>query len=167
MTSQADIVLPLLHRYAMAIDMQRWNILDSVFTPDVTVDIGPVWTGLPLVRQAYEGFHACLDASCHTVGNPVWVFDGDRATVLSSVHAILVRADAPGGNTLQNWGWFEDMLSLQPSGSWRIAHRRGRIWRIEGNRGLFSADGGTELPFEPLSLKTAASTGQIGLPDLL
>jgi hypothetical protein len=47
MRSESDIILPLLHRYAIAIDAQKWELFDEVFTPDVVANYtNSTWVSL-------------------------------------------------------------------------------------------------------------------------
>jgi hypothetical protein len=47
MRNESDIILPLLHRYAIAIDAQKWELFDEVFTPDVVANYtNSTWVSL-------------------------------------------------------------------------------------------------------------------------
>src|SRR5207237_9360143 len=74
----------LLTRYAMAIDDGDWDALDSVFTPEATIDYtsaGGIRGSFPEVKPWLEKALAPFPVRQHVIANQRAVIQGDRATV--------------------------------------------------------------------------------------
>jgi len=50
---EGAIVMSLANRYALAVDTQRWELFDEIFTEDVVSDYGPtaIWKDLASFKQ--------------------------------------------------------------------------------------------------------------------
>lgn len=116
----------LLTRYCHAIDTRAWDDLDTVFTPDATID----YTAAGGVRGAFPEVKAWLAEvlprfamTQHLVTNHDIRVDGDRATSRVYVHNPMGSRNAEG--TLDVFffgGWYNDQLIRTPAG-WRITAR--------------------------------------------
>ena len=123
----------LLTRYAMAIDDGDWDALDSVFTPEATIDYtsaGGIRGSFPEVKAWLEKALAPFPVRQHLIGNKRVAIDGDRATVRAYFFnpMRLTLADgtsrsAPGG------GYYNHRLIRTPEG-WRSQELvEDEVWR--------------------------------------
>ena len=123
----------LLTRYAMAVDDGDWDALDTVFTPDATIDYtsaGGIRGSYPEVKAWLEKALAPFPVRQHMIGNKRVAIDGDRATVRAYFFnpMRLTLADgtsrsAPGG------GYYNHRLIRTPEG-WRSQELvEDEVWR--------------------------------------
>jgi len=123
----------LLTRYAMAVDDGDWDALDTVFTPDATIDYtsaGGIRGSYPEVKAWLEKALAPFPVRQHLIGNKRVAIDGDRATVRAYFFnpMRLTLADgtsrsAPGG------GYYNHRLIRTPEG-WRSQELvEDEVWR--------------------------------------
>jgi 3-phenylpropionate/cinnamic acid dioxygenase small subunit len=116
----------LLTRYCRAIDTRAWDDLDTIFTPDATID----YTAAGGVRGAFPEVKAWLAEvlprfamTQHLVTNHDIQVDGDRATSRVYVYNPMGTRNAAGTLDLFFFGgWYNDRLVRTPDG-WRIAER--------------------------------------------
>ena len=119
-------IADLLARYSDAIDNQRWDDLDRVFTPDAVVD----YTAFGAPRGNLTETKAFLQkvlpghvSYAHLLGLPVIDLDGDTARARTPCHNPMVYRDADGKEQSYTCGlWYVDQLVRTPEG-WRIAER--------------------------------------------
>ncbi|MBK6288833.1 MAG: nuclear transport factor 2 family protein [Gammaproteobacteria bacterium] len=116
----------LLYRYAWMADKRKWELMDSVFAPEATVDYtstggkkGPYRPTLEWLHRALEGWPVNL----HFTSNICIEIDGDRANCRCMFLAPMARQRADGSQeVITNAGYYFDKLTRGPSG-WRIAER--------------------------------------------
>ena len=119
-------IADLLARYADAIDNQRWDDLDEVFTPDAVIDYtafgaprGDLASTKVFLAKVLPG-HVSY---AHMLGLPVVRIDGDTATARTPCHNPMVFHDKEGKEQIYTCGlWYEDELVRTDAG-WRIAER--------------------------------------------
>lgn len=125
LSDRAEIA-DLLARYSDAIDHQRFDELDEVFTPDAVID----YTAFGAPRGDLASTKAFLQkvlpghvSYAHLLGLPVIDLDGDTATARTPCHNPMVYLDAEGNEQLYVCGlWYVDELVRTPAG-WRIKQR--------------------------------------------
>ena len=134
----------VMHRYALAIDTQRWEDLVSVFAPSITADFRSfgareVWEGpgagwVEQVKTTIAG----MDATQHAMSNHLYDVESDVATGTTYIQARHVCNNEWGDNTYTIGGHYEvRMVSLD--GAWRIsAYTLVCTWH-EGNRQVLKA----------------------------
>ena len=121
-------------RYCRALDTRDWPLLDEVFLPDSTAELGSTTTlvGIDAIRGRIRTALEHLDDSQHLVGNHEIDVVGDSATHRCYLQAQHIRAEATGGPNYIVAGRYEDRLVRTLNG-WRIAHRTLTVMWTEGN----------------------------------
>ena len=134
LVDERDIVRVAL-RYARALDTKDWALLDEVFLPDATAELGSrtLLEGIEAIRRRIRTALEALDASQHLVGNHEVDVVADTATHRCYVQAQHVRRAAPGGPNYIVAGIYEDRL-MRTAAGWRIAPTdltvgSGPVWR--------------------------------------
>lgn len=138
-------------RYTWALDAKSWDLLDDVFTPDATADLGGVSSdGREAIKERIAAALGPLDVSQHLVGShDVTVGpDGDAATHRCQLHAQHVRRAATDDvgpdasiearsspDRFVVAGIYDDRL-VRTDGGWRIAHRTLTVTWTSGNPGV-------------------------------
>jgi hypothetical protein len=152
-------IVDLLNLYGLAIDTQRYELFDQVFTPDLKADYNPPVTfdSRDAIKQTMHDFHLALDGSLHRITNHQVRVDGDRAAAISYVVVRLLKDP----DYFQMAGFYDDEL-VRTADGWRISKRlfRGSWW--EGSTGLF----GGLSPFVA-TLRRVNESGQLGYPKAL
>jgi hypothetical protein len=155
-------IVNLINLYPVAVDSQRWEVFDSVFTPDVHADFGgqAVWDGLEPLKQAFDMIHAPFDATQHATRGHHVHLDGDRATCLSYVHGRFIRSVPQGGNMFESTGWYDDELARTTRG-WRISRRV--CWMVwwGGNPAVLETAPGVKVEQVLDSLRAEARAGRV------
>ena len=160
--SEADTILPLIHLYALAIDTQKWDLFDEVFTSDVIADYGEgaVWTDLATFKQVFAVIHAVYSGTQHTMSNTVWDLQGNTGYALSYGHFRLIKPGTPGGDFWEGQGYYDDKL-VKVHGKWRIKHRINRITWAGGNPQVLQTTPGVEVQVPITSLHQVAGAGNL------
>ncbi|RDI54593.1 nuclear transport factor 2 family protein [Nocardia mexicana] len=116
----------LMVRYSHAVDTQRWDALDEIFTPDAFIDyttMGGPKGGLPEIKQFLAQVMPNFLAFQHLISNSSITVDGDTATGRTMCHNPMLTPDGDGGQRLMLCGlWYLDTFA-RVDGSWRIARR--------------------------------------------
>jgi len=132
----------VLYRFADGIDRKDWARYRSVFADEIDLDYSSyragnvgTWKADDWVARAASLFPG-LDASQHTITNPLVTVDGDSARIQAYVRADHVLVGAPGGDIYTLGGYYDDGLVRGADGVWRI-RRKSLVMRWqEGNRPL-------------------------------
>ena len=129
---RAIVAVALL--YCRALDTKNWSLLNEVFLPDATAELGAgaKYAGRDKVVGRVSAALGQLDESQHLVGNHEVKVDGDTATHRCYLQAQHVRRDATGGPNYIVAGRYEDRLERTTAG-WRIAHRNLVVMWTQGN----------------------------------
>jgi len=161
---EAGIVLSLVNRYALAVDTQRWDMFDEVFTEDIAADYGPTakWSDLKTFKNDFAAYHAPFDGTQHTMSNINWDFRGDTAHAITYGHWRLVRYGVGGGDFWEGQGWYDDELVRLDAG-WRIRKRICRIIWWGGNPKVNETVPGVHFELEISSLRGEADKGAVSL----
>lgn len=116
----------LVTRYANAIDARDWDALDSVFTPDATIDYtesGGAKGRYPEIKAWLPTALGAFPAFQHLVGNTQAMIDGDTATARTMLFNPMVHRDAEGREQTFFMGlWYRDRL-VRTADGWRISDR--------------------------------------------
>ncbi|MFI0447817.1 nuclear transport factor 2 family protein [Actinomadura sp. 6N118] len=115
----------VLARYALAVDSGRWDLLDTVFTADATLDYsssGGVTGSLDEAKAFLAKVLPAWPGRQHLIGATLIAFDGDRAEVTASFTDTLapsrdaINADTPG--LIRGGGWYHHRM-VRTAGGWR------------------------------------------------
>ncbi|MEC9344867.1 MAG: nuclear transport factor 2 family protein [Pseudomonadota bacterium] len=114
----------VMHRYATAIDMRDFDLLEQVFDDPVEADFsrfgGATYAGeragwIDQVRKTVSG----LTSTQHLTGNHVHRVEGDRAHLTAYLQAMHHLSGARGDPDYLIGGYYEIELARRPAG-WRI-----------------------------------------------
>src|SRR5579864_7518594 len=121
-------IVNLINLYGLAMDTQRWDLFDRIFTPDVEVDFGPgsQWTDRAAFKSDFAAYHAPFDSTQHAMANHVVEVAGDTAQAFTYGFWRLIRRGMEGGDFWEGTGWYEDALVRTGEG-WRIKRRVCRL----------------------------------------
>lgn len=115
----------LLTRYATAVDRRDWDLWETCFTPDATIDYtafggveGPVRT----VRAWLEDVMPRFEMSQHLVVNREITIEGDTARSRAAFFNPMALSTHEGRVLFFDGGYYVDRLVRTPAG-WRIWRR--------------------------------------------
>jgi 3-phenylpropionate/cinnamic acid dioxygenase small subunit len=116
----------VLQAYAWMVDQRKWELIDSVFAPDGTIDYsstggkkGPAKPILAWLHRALEPWPINL----HHITNVCIEIDGDRAKSRCYFLAPMGRMKPDGTQeVITNAGYYFDEFVRTPAG-WRIRER--------------------------------------------
>src|SRR3954471_3873877 len=121
--SDRDQITAVLVRYATGIDSRDWPLFRTCFTPDVHADYGDigVWDGVDAITEYMATVHADMPATNHMLSNVTIDLDGDRASTVTYVHAVLLLSRDPQ-HAVDAVGTYRDEFVRTDDG-WRIRER--------------------------------------------
>ena len=126
----------LLQRYTAAIDAKDWDLLDTVFTPDATLDYtssgGPVGP-YPEVKAWLQRALALFPMTHHMIGKSTVRVDGDRAECRSIFYnpmgmaidengRFVAEGPGSGQHVFVVGGFYNDTCERTADG-WRIVRK--------------------------------------------
>ena len=117
-------ITDVLIRYATGIDTQDWPLFRTCFPDDVHADYGDigVWYDVEGITEFMATSHKGMPATNHMLTNMASEVDGDRATAVTYVHAVLMVSRDPE-TSIDAVGKYEDEFVRSADG-WRIAARK-------------------------------------------
>jgi 3-phenylpropionate/cinnamic acid dioxygenase small subunit len=117
-------IAEVLNRYATGIDSKDWPLFRSCWTDDIDVDYGDLgrFTTADELTDLMTKLHDSMGPTYHRMSNFVIDVDGDRATVRSYVHAVLMLRPGDSANWVDAVGHYDDVFVRTPEG-WRISSR--------------------------------------------
>jgi 3-phenylpropionate/cinnamic acid dioxygenase small subunit len=123
-------IADVLIRYATGIDSKDWPLLRSCWTDDIDVDYQQLgrFTSADALTDVMRQLHENMGPTYHRMSNFVIAVDGDRATVRSYVHAVLMLQPDDSANWVDALGHYDDVFVRTPDG-WRISERVSRTAR--------------------------------------
>ena len=158
-----DQIIQVVNLYGLAVDTQRWDLFDQVFTEHVDADFGPGvhWTDLARFKADFAAFHDPFDATQHVMTNHNVRVQGEVAHALTYGAWRLVRKAAVGGPLWDGTGWYDDELVLGHAG-WRIRKRVCRVVWWTGNPRVKETLPG--VVFEDIrdALRSEGAAGRLG-----
>ena len=88
MSARNDII-QLINLYGFAVDTQRWDLFDQVFSEYVEADFGGSahWHGLEQWKADFAAFHAPFDATQHVMTNHQVRVLGEHGTTATPAEA--------------------------------------------------------------------------------
>ncbi len=167
MPNQTDDIVAitqLINLYGFAMDTQRWELFDRIFTGDVEADFSDSahWRDLASFKADFAAFHAPFDSTQHCMMNHVVRVHGDSAQAFTYGSWRLIRRAAEGSPLWDGSGWYDDALVRTDDG-WRIRHRVCRVvWWI-GNPLVNEAIPGVKFDLKSIVLRSEAAAGRVGL----
>lgn len=131
---ETSAIIQLLNLYGFAVDTQRWDLFDRIFTEDVEADFSEPahWRDLASFKRDFAAFHDPFDSTQHCMMNHLVEVDGDTAQAFTYGTWRLVRRGVDGGPLWDGSGWYDDDLVRTAQG-WRIRHRTCRVVWWTGN----------------------------------
>lgn len=166
--SDREEIIQLLNLYGLAVDTQRWDLFDRIFTEYVEADFGPgvVWSNRERFKADFAAFHAPFDATQHVMTNHLVTVEGDVAHALTYGQWRLVRHAAANPQTGAGplWdgsGWYDDELVRTHAG-WRIRRRVCRVIWFTGNPRVKDTLPGVVFEDAVFELRGEASEGYLG-----
>ncbi|CAN5667528.1 hypothetical protein BH09ACT7_BH09ACT7_30890 [soil metagenome] len=168
--SASDVVAitQLVNLYGVAVDSQRWDLFDRIFTADVDADFsdGAHWTDLAQFTSDFAEFHDPFDTTQHTMSTHVVEVAGDRAHSFCNGSWRLVRKAVDGNPLWDGTGWYDDELVRTEQG-WRISHRICRITWWTGDPLVQETIPGVKFDLATTVLRREAAAGRVGVLDVL
>jgi hypothetical protein len=163
--AEQDVVpiVNVINLYGLAMDTQRWDLFDRIFTPDVVVDFGPgsQWSELAAFKADFAAYHAPFDSTQHVMANHVVEAAGDRAHAFTYGLWRLIRRGMEGGDFWEGTGWYDDEL-IRTQAGWRIRRRACRVVWWGGNPIVNQPIPGVSFEGKYHALKTEAAAGAVG-----
>ena len=160
--SDSDSIIQLINLYGFAVDTQRWDLFDRIFTADVEADFSEAahWHELQKFKSDFAVFHAPFDSTQHAMMNHLVNISGDRANGFTYATWRLIRKGVEGGDLWEGTGWYDDQLVRTRDG-WRIQKRTCRVAWWGGNALVQEALPGAKFTPNSLALRDEASAGRI------
>jgi 3-phenylpropionate/cinnamic acid dioxygenase small subunit len=115
----------LLTRYATAVDQRDWDLWETCFTPDATIDytaFGGVAGSVKQVRAWLETVMPRFEMSQHLVVNREVTIEGDMARSRAAFFNPMALSTPEGRTLFFDGGYYLDRLVRTPAG-WRIWRR--------------------------------------------
>lgn len=116
----------LLTRYATAVDTRDWDLWESCFSPDATIDytaFGGIAGSVRTVRAWLAEVMPRFEMSQHLVVNREVTIEGDTARSRAAFFNPMALVTPEGGRVLFfDGGYYLDRLVRTPAG-WRIYER--------------------------------------------
>ena len=116
----------LLTRYTVAIDKKDWNLLDTCFTPDASVDYtqsGGIKGKYPEVRTWLSKALSVFPITQHFISNSTVEIKGDDATARTYVINPMVFINPDGSQHIFTVGAYYNDKLVHTRDGWRIADR--------------------------------------------
>ena len=160
--SDRDRIIEKLNLYALAVDAQRWDLFDRIFTLHCDADYGTSshWTDREQFKADFAAFHAPFDATQHMMMNHQVSLEADRANTLTYGSWRLVRHAAEGDPLWDGTGWYDDEWVRTQSG-WHIARRVCRVIWFTGNEKVKETIPGVTFEDERTTLRTEGQAGRL------
>jgi 3-phenylpropionate/cinnamic acid dioxygenase small subunit len=133
-------IAEVLIRYATGIDSKDWPLLRSCFTDQIDVDYQQLghFTSADALTEVMTRLHENMGPTYHRMSNFVINVEGDRASVRSYVHAVLMFQPEDFTNWVDALGHYDDVF-VRTSDGWRISERVSRTARTLAGGDLATA----------------------------
>ncbi|HEY6646438.1 MAG TPA: nuclear transport factor 2 family protein [Mycobacterium sp.] len=130
MDADKEQIAEVLIRYATGIDSKDWPLLRSCWTDEIDVDYQQLgrFTSPDALTDVMRQLHENMGPTYHRLSNFVINVDGDRATVRSYVHAVLMLQPDDDTNWVDALGHYDDVF-VRTADGWRINKRVSRTAR--------------------------------------
>jgi hypothetical protein len=159
----AQSIIGLINLYGFAVDTQRWDLFDRIFTPDVDADFSESahWHDLAKFKSDFAVFHDPFDSTQHAMMSHLVNVSGDVAQAFTYGTWRLIRKGLEGGDFWEGTGWYDDEVVRLPAG-WRIKRRTCRIVWWGGNPLVQEAIPGVRFELRSMSLRREGTAGTVG-----
>jgi 3-phenylpropionate/cinnamic acid dioxygenase small subunit len=123
-------IAEVLIRYATGIDSKDWPLLRSCWADEIDVDYQQLghFTSPDALTDVMRQLHENMGPTYHRLSNFVINVEGDRATVRSYVHAVLMLQPDDDTNWVDALGHYDDVF-VRTADGWRINKRVSRTAR--------------------------------------
>lgn len=160
--SDKEMIRELVNLYGLAVDSQRWDLFDRIFTEDVDADYSESahWRDLASFKRDFAAFHDPFDSTQHCMMNHLVNVEGDRAQALTYGTWRLVRKAVDGMPLWDGSGWYDDVLIRTDSG-WRIRQRICRIVWWVGNPQVNETIPGVKFELDTTVLRREGEAGRV------
>lgn len=118
-TSDRDLIVEQLARFALATDARDWSTIEELLTEDAQAYSASGAAAAIVQMQAHLGG---VGATQHLLGNHRVVVDGDRAQSFTYARVHHVGAGPMEGSFYECMGEYDDRWVRTPGG-WRITYR--------------------------------------------
>ncbi len=114
--------------YSIMVDQRKWELQDSLFCSDATIDYSSVGNGGKLgdYREMLQWLDDSLQdwpMNLHFITNEIIDVNGDEATSICCFNAPMAQKDEKGHQTsLTNSGYYHDKM-IRTNMGWRIKER--------------------------------------------
>lgn len=155
-------IVNLLNLYGFAVDTQRWDLFDRIFTSDVDADYSESahWRDLATFKRDFGVFHDPFDSTQHAMMSHMVEVQGDVANAFSYGTWRLVRKGVEGGDIWEGTGWYDDEL-VRSGDQWLIKNRTCRIVRWWGNPFVNETVPGVKFELHSMVLRREAAAGNV------
>lgn len=160
--SDREDIIQLINLYGLAMDTQRWDLFDRIFTEQVDADYGATshWHDRESFKRDFGSFHTLFDATQHVMTNHLVEVEGDRAWSHTYGAWRLIRHAAGDPPVWDGTGYYDDTWSRTHSG-WRILKRVCRVVFWTGNPRVQTPMEEIEFQLDLVSLMTEGAQGRI------
>lgn len=161
MADREDIV-ELINLYGFAMDTQRWDLFDRIFTEDCDANYGPTshWTNRAQFKADFGSFHELFDATQHVMTNHLVKVDGDTAASHTYGAWRLIRHAAGDPPVWDGTGWYDDQW-VRTSAGWRIAKRVCGVVYWTGNPRVQTPMDEIEFKLDLVSMREEGRAGRL------
>lgn len=161
--SDLQTITQLINLYGFAVDSERWELFDRIFTKDVDAYFSETahWRDLAQFKSDFALFHRIFDSTQHAMSNHLVDVSGDTAHAFTYGMWRLIRKGTEGGDLWEATGWYDDELTRTEQG-WRIKRRHCKVAWWDGNPRVQASDPGVKFVLNLLSVKGEAKAGHIG-----
>lgn len=128
-----------VYEYAYGIDTRDWGLYRSIFADEITVDFSS-YNGNPAATMTADAWVAGvkvlftgLDATQHSMSNPLVDVDGDRARCRMYMQAEHFFLNVQGSQDFALGGYYDDRL-VRTGAGWKIAAVTLNVLWNRGNR---------------------------------
>ena len=160
--SDKEAIRELVNLYGLAVDSQRWDLFDRIFTDDIDADYSETahWRDLASYKRDFAAFHDPFDSTQHCMMNHLVNVDGDTAQALTYGTWRLVRKAVDGMPLWDGSGWYDDEL-VRTSDGWRISTRVCRIVWWVGNPQVNETIPGVKFELDTSVLRREDEAGKV------
>lgn len=158
----AEAIKTTVNLYGFALDAQRWDLFDQVFTPDVDADYGETshWTSLEQFKSDFAAYHDPFDGHQHSMMGHLVNVTGDTGYAMTYATWRLLRRGLPGGSFWEGTGWYDDVL-VRNGGRWLIKSRICRIIWWGGNPQVAETVPGVRFSMPLTAIREEARLGRV------
>lgn len=134
-----ESIIDLVRRYAVAIDLKRWEDFGSCFADEMDLKLISTGCWISVSREKLVDIvsrtFVQYDATQHISANHQVVVTGDQATCISTLNATHYIAKEPGGPIQRQIGYYKYELSRRPD--WKIHRMEQMLAWQDGNQEIF------------------------------